>query len=201
MGPHSGERPGLVPFQNFFAVLGYAVFCCVLTVCVAEVAARIAWPLYENLSSPFRRAGPAKENLLKHRRGGGGFLSSLFSDPWLDATSANPAYEGYAWAEDFWKEQRARDELETSPLPYEPFRIWGMPRSNAKYINVDATEMGVVRRTVNPIPAACKNREALKVWFLGGSTAWGIGTPDFATIPSYLSAQLNAGDDRWKSVV
>lgn len=201
MGPHSGERPGLVPFQNFFAVLGYAVFCCVLIVCVAEGAARIAWPLYENLSSPFRRAGPAKENLLKHRRGGGGFLSSLFSDPWLDATSANPAYDGYAWAEEFWKEQRARVSLEDSPPPYEPFRIWGTPKLQGKYFNVDETPTGTFRRTANVLRPGCEQQQTLKVWFFGGSTAWGPGVPDFATIQSYLSEKLNADSESCVEVI
>ena len=99
MTSQSGDRPGLVPFQRFFAALGYAAFWCVLIICLAEGVARVALPLYQHWRSPFRHAGPASENLMQHRRGTGGLFSSLFSHPWLDATSANQSYEGYAWAE------------------------------------------------------------------------------------------------------
>ena len=194
MNEVNGKRPGLVPFQKFFAILGYAVFSLVPILALLEGVSWFLWSVHQKWNTPLRRVGPHAENVLNMRRGVGTGKYMLLWDP-LAGPSASPAYEGYAWAEDFWREQRARDELETSPLPYEPFRIWGTPRSVAKYINVDATEMGAVRRTVNPLRPACKSRKALKVWFLGGSTAWGTGTPDFATIPSYLSARLNAGGD------
>ena len=200
MASQSGDRPGLVPFQRFFAVFGYALFCCVLIISLAEGAARVALPLYRYWKSPFRHAGPASENLMQHRRGAGGLFSSLFSHPWLDATSANPAYEGYIWAEEFWKEQRARVSLEGSPPPYEPFRIWGTLRSNGKYINVDETATGNVRRTINVPPPGCE-QPSFKIWFFGGSTAWAYGAPDFATIQSYLSKRLNAESHRCVEVV
>ncbi len=97
MRPNAVERPGLVPFQRFFAVFGYALFCCVLITALAEAAARVALPLYQSWKSPYRHAGPASQNLMQHRRGAGGLFSSLFSDPWLDATSANPTYAGAAF--------------------------------------------------------------------------------------------------------
>lgn len=200
MSSDSGERPGLVPFQKFFGVFGYALFCCALVTALAEAAARVALPLYQRWNSPYRHAGPASENLMQHRRGAGGLLSSLFSDPWLDATSANPAYERYAWAEEFWKEQRARVSLEGSPPPYEPFRIWGTHRSTGKFINVDEAATGNIRRTINVQPPDCE-QPTFNIWFFGGSTAWAYGAPDFATIQSYLSKKLNAESHRCVEVV
>jgi lysophospholipase L1-like esterase len=67
-----------------------------------------------------------------------------------------------------------------------------MAKPQGKYINVDDTGMGRIRRTVNKLRSDCDKQTTLKVWFFGGSTAWGKGAPDFATIPSYLSAKLNA---------
>jgi hypothetical protein len=37
----------------------------------------------------------------------------------------------------------------------------------------------------------CKNAGVRQVWVFGGSTVYGIGTPDWATIPSYLSREVN----------
>jgi len=182
------ERPGLVPFERFFAVLGYVSFCCVLMFFLAEVASRVAVPVYRHFKLPYR-----------HFRSRGG---TLFTNAYIDGISASPAYDGYAWAEDFWKEQRARwEELRTSFYPYEPFRIWGTQLDRGKYINVDNTEMGAMRRTVNALQPGCDKQTGIKIWFFGASTSWGYGVPDFATIPSYLSPRLNAGSGSCVEVI
>jgi lysophospholipase L1-like esterase len=191
---HEAEKkPGLVPFPRFFAVLGYGVFCCVVMFILAEAASRVVFPTYYHFMSPLLRAGPHSENLMSQRRGAGILGGLFFGNAWLDMCSASPAYAGYSWAEDFWKEQRTRYEIETfHPAPYEAFRVWGTEESHGRYINVDKTEMGARRRTINPFQPGCDTRHAQKIWVFGASTTWGYGTPDLATIPSYLSKKLNA---------
>jgi lysophospholipase L1-like esterase len=192
MSPDREKKPGLVPFPRFFSVMGYSVFCCVAILILAEAASRCVGPVYHHFSSPLLNVGPDSRNLLSQRRGAG-FISGLFFDNvWLDMSSASPAYIGYAWSEEFWREQRARFIFENSrPAPYEPFRVWGIEESHAKYINVDITDTGARRRTVNIFPPGCESRLAQKVWVFGASTTWGYGTPDSETIPSNLSRKLN----------
>ncbi|MFB3923227.1 MAG: SGNH/GDSL hydrolase family protein [Terriglobia bacterium] len=183
-----GVRPGLVPFQAFFAVLGYAAFCTLFVLVALEVGSWIAWTGYHYYHSPLRHAGPNAQSLMNRRRG----LKHIWSgeiDPPSDMASASPAYDPYPWAEEFWEEERsnARDVV----YPYEPFRLWGGPRLHGQFTNIEETEFGRLRRTVNQSQPGCNHSVARKVWFFGGSTAWGQNTPDFATIPSYLSAKLN----------
>lgn len=203
-----GERKaGLVPFPKFFAVLGYAGFCFVLVFMLAEAASRVILPIYHrihyrHLISLISTSRNNSENLLGERRGIGK-IGALFSDNvWLDMCSASPAYAGYAWAEDYWKEQRTETEFENShSAPYEPLRVWGMWEWHGKYINMDESGMGARRRTVNLVQPSCESRHALKVWVFGASNAWGFGTPDFATIPSYISTKLNAERDSCVEVI
>jgi len=193
MASQSGDRPGLVPFQKFFAVLGYAVFSCLLIITLAEGASWIAWTFYWHFRSPLRHAGPESGNLMKGPRGLKNHRHWLLGDP-LDTASASPAYDGYPWAEDFWEEERARFAREEDAVPpYEPFRLWGWVPWKGKFVNMDETEMGALRRTVNQYRPGCDHQVAKKIWFFGGSTAWGWSVPDSATIPSYLSEKLNAG--------
>jgi lysophospholipase L1-like esterase len=192
MRRNAGQKPAEVPFQRCFAIVGYAGFCCVLMVALAEGVSRIAWSLYSDRRSPLRRAGSDSASLIRHRRGLTNGRPWLLGDAW-DAASASPAYDGYPWAEEFWREERARRAFEQDAiLPYEPFRLWSWRRWNSQYINMDETEMGILRRTLNSVRPDCDRRTAKQIWFFGGSAAWGYGTPDFATIPSYLSAKLNA---------
>jgi len=69
--------------------------------------------------------------------------------------------------------------------------VWGVRKWHGKFINTDDTQMGTWRRTVQAASEACRNTAVRKVWVFGGSTVYGIGTPDWATIPSYLSRELN----------
>jgi lysophospholipase L1-like esterase len=63
---------------------------------------------------------------------------------------------------------------------------------HGKYINNDESPTGVWRRTLNPAEDQCKLKQRLTVWIFGGSTVYGTGVPDWATLPSYLSRDLNA---------
>jgi lysophospholipase L1-like esterase len=100
---------------------------------------------------------------------------------------ASPVYAGADWASEFWKEETLRQQTHKE---YIPFRLWGVTKWNSKYINNDPGAGGVWRRTVNP--ANCDAPHRVIVWIFGGSTTYGTAVPDWATIPSYLSGDLNA---------
>ena len=101
----------------------------------------------------------------------------------------SPAYDDEKWGREFWAEQSAFWTQARSN--YLPFMVWGVRKWHGKFINTDDTEMGTWRRTVQAESAVCGNMAGRKVWVFGGSTVYGIGTPDWATIPSYLSRELN----------
>ena len=94
-----------------------------------------------------------------------------------------------SWAQEFRKEDLSRVNVHYS---YVPFRIWGVESWNGKYIHNDESEMGVVRRTINPTDRSCSAQDTVNVWMFGGSAVYGSGVPDWATLPSYLSRNLNA---------
>ena len=102
--------------------------------------------------------------------------------------AASPAYQGYEWAAEFWQEEPRRQK---SRKLYVPFLIWGVTNWHGKYVNNDQGETGVWRRTINPVRDDCKTRQ-VTVWTFGGSTMYGTGVPDWATLPSSLSRNLNA---------
>jgi len=104
------------------------------------------------------------------------------------AKKASPVYEGVGWAKEFWQEDASRRQ---APQVYVPFRVWSVTNWHGKYINNDAGPRGVWRRTLNP--SNCDPHHALSVWTFGGSTVYGFAVPDWATIPTYLSRELNAG--------
>jgi lysophospholipase L1-like esterase len=98
--------------------------------------------------------------------------------------SESPVYTGVSWAREFWQEEKLRTRAGQT---YVPFRIWGVQRWHGKYINNDEGEMGILRKTVNPV---CETPPT-SFWVFGGSTVYGTGTPDWATMPTYLSRDLN----------
>jgi lysophospholipase L1-like esterase len=100
----------------------------------------------------------------------------------------SPVYEGAEWAREFWREEDLR--LAKSRT-YVPFRLWGVPEWHSNYINNDAGMGGFLRRTINP--SNCGQSNSVNVWTFGGSTMYGVGVPDWATMPSYLARELNTG--------
>jgi lysophospholipase L1-like esterase len=90
---------------------------------------------------------------------------------------------------DLQAEQRRR--LSEQKRNYLPYRVWGLTEWHGHYMNNDHTQVGIVRRTVNPVRAECAGR-ATHIWMFGGSTLYGTSVADSATIPSYLSQILNA---------
>lgn len=99
-----------------------------------------------------------------------------------------PAYSGYPWARDCLDEQTLRLKTRNT---YVPFRLWGVTEFHGRCMNNDNTPLGVVRRTTNPSNPACSSGHRTSIWVFGGSTVYGTSIPDWATLPSYLSRQLN----------
>lgn len=106
------------------------------------------------------------------------------------APQQSPVYDSQSWGRDFWAEQTSFWAKARSA--YQPFTVWGVRKWHGKYINTDDTDLGTWRRTIQSMGQGCSKAGVRKVWVLGGSTVFGIGTPDSATIPSYLSRELNA---------
>jgi lysophospholipase L1-like esterase len=104
----------------------------------------------------------------------------------LENQIGSPVYTGAEWAREFWQEESLRRK---KPTIYVPFRIWSVTDWHGKYINNDPGVGGVWRRTLNP--ANCDPAHRATVWTFGGSTMYGTAIPDWATIPSYLSRDLN----------
>jgi lysophospholipase L1-like esterase len=106
-----------------------------------------------------------------------------------DFASTSPAYDAYPWASEFWKEEKSRWK---SQRVYQPFRVWGGLPWHSRYINTDDTPDGSWRRTINPTSPNCEIQATIDVWMFGGSTVYGTDVPDSATLPSYLSRDLNS---------
>jgi lysophospholipase L1-like esterase len=106
----------------------------------------------------------------------------------LENQGASPVYAGVDWAREFWREEFLRRQQLKN---YVPFRIWGVTEWHSQFINNDHGATGILRRTINP--ASCDRVQPTTVWTFGGSTMYGTAVPDFATIPSYLSRDLNSG--------
>jgi lysophospholipase L1-like esterase len=106
------------------------------------------------------------------------------------APQESPVYDSESWGREFWAEQTSFWTKARST--YQPFTVWGVRKWHGKYINTDDIELGTWRRTIQFMGQGCSKAGARKVWVFGGSTVFGIGTPDSATIPSYLSRELNA---------
>jgi lysophospholipase L1-like esterase len=106
-----------------------------------------------------------------------------------DFTPQSPAYSNFDWAPECLAEQAHKVKARNI---YFPFRLWGVTEFHGTCINNDPTDLGVVRRTVEGTKPACANQPAKSIWVLGGSTVYGTGIPDWATLPSYLSRELSS---------
>src|SRR5579864_3827038 len=63
------------------------------------------------------------------------------------AAENNAAYGNATWVNALRKEEHERLRLHSQ---YLPFVIWGNREWHGKYINTDASELGIWRRTANP---------------------------------------------------
>ena len=151
-----------VRLRPFFALLGYAVISSVIVVGLLEFGSFLVLTAYHWIRPDLQES----------------------------IADTSPAYSGYPWASEFWKEERSRWNSQHGS--YEPFRIWGVAPWNGKYINTDNSPDGTWRRTINPPKSGCEKQTSVEIWMFGGSTLYGTGVPDWATIPSYLSRDLNS---------
>jgi lysophospholipase L1-like esterase len=149
-------------FASFCQTIGYLIFSLILAASVVELGAYALWTARHGLH-------PSRAEKLG---------------------STSPAYKGYSWASDFWKEEAARRKK--AHAKYEAFLLWRVAPWQGKFIHNDPSDLGIVRRTVNRLAPGCDERNTRQVWVFGGSTTYGSGVPDESTIPSYLSEDLNA---------
>lgn len=157
--------------RKYFALFGYTMFCVVAMAVLLEFGAFAVWSIC-------RLVRP---------------------DPQLYLASASPGYAAYKWAPEFWNEERSRWRSRAGN--YLPFRIWGAAPWHGKFVNTDETSMGTWRRTINYSGPECAGGASVNVWMFGGSTLYGSGVPDWATLPSFLSRNLNGVGRRCVSVV
>ncbi len=148
--------------RPFFAFVGYAVISSIIVILLLEVGAFVVWSAYHWVRFDSR----------------------------VNVADTSPAYNGYPWASEFLKEEKLRWNSQHGK--YEPFRIWGVAPWHDKYINTDDTPNGSWRRTINPTNSGCEKQTSIEVWVFGGSTVYGTGVPDWATLPSHLSGDLNS---------
>ncbi len=185
------QPKSIVPLPRFCAVLGYVLFCLFAFSIAAELSSRavvFVWAYYKS---------PDRNPVFQYCRGTGDNNCPVAMDfwgRWLNVMSASPAYDGRPWAEEFWREERPR--WRTEHVPYEPFRLWGVSDWHTKYVSNVVSDLGRVRATTNTLNPSCGGKKVLQLWVFGGSTTWGTGTPDFATLPSYLSHELNVSSSR-----
>jgi hypothetical protein len=88
-------------------------------------------------------------------------------------------YDTLPWGEAYWQEfaQAHRNR-------YRPFYIWRLKPFTGQLINVDSAGLRVT-------PGAQCGADAYRVAVFGGSTAWGMGSPDNGSIPAHLQAMLS----------
>lgn len=158
----SVERAVEARLRRFFALVGYVVCASILVILLVELGAYAVLTAYH----------------------------WIWPDTQDNFADSSPAYTGYSWAREYWKEEKSR--WETQHGSYEPFRVWGVAPWHSEYINTDESSAGTWRRTVNVAGSPCEKQKHVEIWMFGGSTLYGTGVPDFATLPSYLSRDLNA---------
>ncbi|MDP9264098.1 MAG: hypothetical protein M3O85_07250 [Acidobacteriota bacterium] len=169
--------PSLVPFPRLFALLGYTVASLALVYLLLDLAAYGSLVVYS-------RYELRKHGLEGHCRG----RSAGHCGSWIgfDVGSASDIYKQYPWADEFWKQELARRKR---MLPYYPLRMWQNASWQSPMTHVDHTPWGNFRRTVAE-EGSCAG-EPFEVWVFGGSSVFGYGVPDFATVASYLSQELS----------
>ncbi len=102
------------------------------------------------------------------------------TEPDSDDRADHP-YRDEAWFAGYRAEYYASLQMQWRPYVY-----WRRRPMTGQYVNVDSAG---IRRTVQPAPTTARPRH---VFFLGGSTMWGTGQRDAATIPSLVAAGLVA---------
>jgi hypothetical protein len=179
-------RPG-GPSARVFTWIGYAVACLIVVALSAELLCVVAFGFYHGSYLRSRVFAPE----LPKPRGDPPDFFSLQSLIFEDFGSASPAYDGFSWAQEHWKELRAA--YTQWQVRYQPFVVWANSNFRGKFINVDDADDGAWRRTIN---SCASSAPPVQVWIFGGSTVFSADNPDFSTIASYLSKTLNSDPAR-----
>jgi hypothetical protein len=100
----------------------------------------------------------------------------------IDRRSHADVYPAEPWVAQMYEEKAICNHMR-----WEPYLYWRRAACSGKYVNVDA--MGLRRTWTAP---AKPGRRPLRIFFFGGSAAWGTGARDDHTIPSELARYLAA---------
>ncbi|MFC1680202.1 hypothetical protein ACFL1S_00185 [Pseudomonadota bacterium] len=92
------------------------------------------------------------------------------------------AYSYFDWSEEHKENIKKIDKS----LLYTPYHLWRFPQADLSTISIGQDGF---RTTANPAKKYYKKKISLFVF--GGSTAFGLSSPDELNIPSQLSKQLN----------
>jgi lysophospholipase L1-like esterase len=112
-----------------------------------------------------------------------GVLAPAPSTPSLDPRANADTYRDREAARAYFDEFRRSDTAQWSPYTY-----WRRLPFSGRLINVDRDGL-----RVTPAPTAADvGPDALTIWVFGGSTVWGTGAEDEATIPSRIQQGLRA---------
>ncbi len=125
--------------------------------------------------------------------GGWKLRRALHPDRNEEIALRSPALLAQPWLAEFAAEDRSRL---LGQGEYVPYLLWGTIPFSGKYQNTEVTALGIRRRTIDPLSPLCAGRRREQVWVFGGSTVYGDGVPDWATVPSNLSSILNADGKR-----
>jgi lysophospholipase L1-like esterase len=110
-------------------------------------------------------------------------------EPIPDIRANSPYYRTQPWAAQYWHEMIASRRNR-----YQPHVLWRRAPMKGQTINID--EQGI-----RVTPGAQCTAGSFKVFAFGGSTMWGTGSPDWATIPAYLQSGIKALKDGLVCVV
>jgi len=74
---------------------------------------------------------------------------------------------------------------------YVPFLVWGYLPHSGKYVNIGLNGLRIVPNSINREVAIKKSSHTKRLFFFGGSTMLGQGSPDNKTIPALVCSHLN----------
>lgn len=115
------------------------------------------------------------------------FANYLYHRDDASKIARRQVYDNAPWASEYARDFIAYRKAGTySFAGYAPFTIINSEPFHSRYVNVDVTSLGALRRSTI---ANC-NPPSLRVWAFGGSTTFGTGAPDDMTWPSYLVEDL-----------
>src|SRR5262245_5173205 len=121
-------------------------------------------------------------------------VRSTWHPPVANFRSEADTYADRAWAADYYKELDAFER--THAMRWRPYVYWRRPPYHGKHINITAEGL---RRTTH-VPAFDGVVKPTKVFMFGGSTMWGLGSSDDATIPSLIAKEINQSGRRLEVV-